>query len=351
MSASIEWNFLENWGRSLNLSDYPEWGESGIGSTANISNDPIMGKNTLRITSDTTQTISYTRSLSYGKSASPSQVTFSCRAYIPFGGTGQTFIRLLDNTQAVMGGITIDAASLILKISDSTGVKFTTISPVTSFSVPIFIEINLTPSSTNGTMGVKVNEQIIGSELVGLNTDPNNTGVIQYVEIGSPASAEIGVTDIGAIDPSISGNPQFYGDNDVQYLPVTANGATTNFTPNGLAANWQNVANIPPNTSDFNSSTTTGATDQFVVGTLSVMTESIGGIYVVASAENISGGLHTYSRQWSGSGGSTFANGAASVMTNGYLVYGDSPTVDPNTSAAWDVAGVNGMKIGYTLET
>ncbi|MDE1896027.1 MAG: hypothetical protein KGH91_03010, partial [Rhodospirillales bacterium] len=127
------------------------------------------------------------------------------------------------------------------------------------------------------------------------------------------------------------------------------NGGTVQFAPHGLAANWQNAASIPPNTSNYNFSSTVGATDQFTVGNLSVLTESVGGIFIVSTAENISGGLHTYSRQWGGAGGSAIQSGSASTLTNGYLTYGDSPSGDPNTNAAWTVAGVNGMTIGYSL--
>jgi hypothetical protein len=46
------------------------------------------------------------------------------------------------------------------------------------------------------------------------------------------------------------------------FLPK-ANGDSTDYTPHGLASNYLNAANSPPNLSDYNSSATVGAQDLY----------------------------------------------------------------------------------------
>lgn len=352
MSVSVQWDVLENFAASLNGGDYVAKGWSSIynGSTNVffLAANSALGKNAIELDGNYSGGQYWRLNLGW-RGGAPVSPTFSCRALIPTGQTGNASFQLMDYNNAVMGTVAINSANGIITISDSTGIKYTSPYPIITTNVPFFIEFFLLPSHTNGTITVRINEAIISAPFTGLNTDPNSIGSVQNVNLVPTSGMLFYVTDIGVLDTSISGNPQFYGDNNIQYLTATANGATVNFTPNGLAANWQNVSQIPPNASDYNSSQTPGNTDEFVVGNLSALTESVGGIFVVSNAENISGGLHTYSRQWSGSSGNTYASGSAVTLTNGYIAYGDSPTTDPNTSAAWTVAGVNGMKIGYTL--
>ena len=357
MSASVQWDLLENWARSLNKSDYSPrytFNDNGVIGSSIVYNS-ILGKNAYQTGAYSAAGAPGSVNMVLGWNASnPTKPTIGCRFYIPPGMSGAAEFGVKNSSGTICAYAAVDAVSGVVYIYDSTGLKYTSPNTVCLQGVPYYIEVSAIPSSTNGTIAVKINQGNAFSEtIVGANTDPTSVGSYQTAFLqganNSDSASTSFFTDIGVLDYAVSGNPQFYGDNNVQYLTATANGATINFTPNGLSANWQNVANIPPNTSDFNSSTTTGATDEFVVGNLSVLTESVGGIYVVSNAENISGGLHTYSQQWSGSGGSTYGSGSAITLTNGYLTYGSSPTTDPNTGAAWTLSGVNGMKIGYTL--
>lgn len=350
MTSSIQWNFLDNF-ENPSSSGYI-WNYMSPGFASNA----ILGKTSMSFTKEAAATPYYLRSLGWGNAA-PKKGTFSARFYIPSGlgaNTTMNFV-LADYNQATMAEVSINFTNLIITVQDSTGsVKYTTPSPILQFDVPYFLELYALPSATAGEIVLKINENQI-CDLTGLNTDPSSIGSIQYAGFTGPGGNTLNTstlmyaTDIGFIDYSISGNPQFYGDNNVQYLAPVANGATVQFTPNGLTINWQNVANIPPNTSDFNSSTTIGAVDQVKVGNLSALTESVGGIFIVTSAENASGGTHTYSQQYSGSGGSTVGTSSAFTLTNGYLVYGSSPATDPNSGVAWGISDVNGMTIGYSL--
>lgn len=356
MTASVQWKYLENWGRSLNAADYHNagWSTGGAGVDINISYNASLGKNALNLGSGYAS-VGWVKYNLGGNGSAPAQGTLSFRLYVPGGAANETItIELRDYNQTLMGQIQINPISLIVSILDATGtVKYATPSPLLSFDTPVFFELYVLPSHTSGTITMRINEQLITTQF-GLNTDASSIGSIQYLSFGMGGqtnSTSALITDIGFHDTSIAGNPQFYGDNNVQYLSPVANGATVNFTPNGLASNWQNAASIPPSTADFNSSTTIGATDELIVGNLSVLTESVGGIFVVSSANNVSGGLHTYSHQWKGSAGASFGSGAPIMLTSGYLTYGDSPASDPNTGGAWTIAGVNGMTIGYTLAT
>lgn len=337
MTQSVVWQLLENWGRSTVISDYEAAGWTLSGNGLVISYDATIGKFALISNLGEEQ-------IAIGPQTAP---TISKRFYITEGAGGYYTFGLADYNGSLNAYAQINAVNQIISICDHTGPKYTSPFPNIFNGVPYFIEVYATASATNGTIIVKINEIALPT-VTGANTDPSAIGSFYYMQ-GHSTAGESGITqtDFGCLDTTISGNPQFYGDNDVQVTFAISDNAVQ-FTPNGLTPNWMNAAGVP-NVANYNSTSTAGDQDTFVFGNLSVLTASVGGIYICSQAENTSGGLHTYEQAYTGSTGSSPSYGPTNALTNGYRMLGFSPAQNPATGAAWTISDVNGMKAGQRL--
>jgi hypothetical protein len=124
-------------------------------------------------------------------------------------------------------------------------------------------------------------------------------------------------------------------------------GTTTQLTPTGSGTNWQNVEEVPPNSSDFNSGATADFLDLYAMSSVPSSAVSImwvGG-YNYCQRDNV-----------------TFLNQRHIVRTAGVNYFGSNTAlatawaplwwswnVNPGTLTAWTVAEVNAVEAGFQV--
>ena len=139
----------------------------------------------------------------------------------------------------------------------------------------------------------------------------------------------------------------FLGDVRVQNLFPTANDAVQ-FTPTGLATNWQNAAKVPPVPfTDYNASSVVGEQDTFVMQPVS---SDIGIVYGVHNKPLV------YKNDPGARSGAavlksdaTTAVGVTTVLSETAAQLKTMYQVDPHTAVQWTPVDVNLIKAGYQV--
>lgn len=126
---------------------------------------------------------------------------------------------------------------------------------------------------------------------------------------------------------------------------VNANSGSPQFTPNGLPANWQNVATFAPGTnSNFNSAATSGLIDAFTITPMPNAPEIFAVILGVVGDKNNAGTRSLIPQLTSGV---TTVNGATTPMATSKTTIETMFQIDPATSAQWLYTAVNASIPGY----
>lgn len=174
-------------------------------------------------------------------------------------------LRIMRNTAA--GGGLVTAAYTLL--GESTNA-------INSSSFD-FLEFKVIHHATTGSVEIKRNGAAFFT-LTNVNTAISGVNNSSSVVIGGFSSTNPitfqelkgTVTDFHLLNTTVDGadalNPvDFIGDRHWEPLTPTADGADTAWTITGSASHFANVDEIPPNTTDFNSTATLNARDGFVV--------------------------------------------------------------------------------------
>lgn len=121
-------------------------------------------------------------------------------------------------------------------------------------------------------------------------------------------------------------------------------GAYSNWTPTGLASNYQNVSQAPPSTSDYNANNVGGTKDSYALPAIGITSVPI---FVVAraSVEKDDGATHTPSLMVRNAGVDSVGT-ALSPITSSYLFYDTLFQNDPNTGNPWTGTGVDSAQVG-----
>jgi hypothetical protein len=211
------------------------------------------------------------------------------------------------------------------------------------------IAVQITFSGSTGSVQCYVNgvaaPTIIGTAL---NTIETSNAYATQVSIGAIAQQSQGnqkYDDFFCFDTTGAFNNSLLGGDARILTPVSASaGNYTNWTPNGLANNWANAANTPPNTSDYNANNTGGTKDSYTMQTTGL---SVAPYFVVARAslERDDGGTHTPSLFVRSN--STDSSGVTTpALSSSYSFYDAVFTVDPSTTAAWTSTGADNAQVG-----
>lgn len=206
-----------------------------------------------------------------------------------------------------------------------------------------YLEIMVTLASSGGQCQIRVN----GTTVINFsgNTLQGGTATtIDRIGFGSSSNAVSLIDDLYLCDATGGTNNTFLGDVRVQTILPTAAGSSTQLTPTGNANNWQNVDDVPDSTANYNSSSTVGQRDTYLMGQLLASTGTVFG-----TQDNI----HAF-KQNSGAGnlkaalksGATVFYDTTQVLDPTNTWFGAIRQTDPNTSAAWTVGGVNSIEFG-----
>jgi hypothetical protein len=121
---------------------------------------------------------------------------------------------------------------------------------------------------------------------------------------------------------------------------------------NGASTNWESVAPNPPfgDTSAV-SSASVGVTDLYVFPALPTVVQDVYAIAVGANARATYAGVRTFQLQAKSQGTTGDGRAGNITPTTNYLYYTSNFDVDPHTSAAWTVSGVNAGFFGMAISS
>ena len=138
-------------------------------------------------------------------------------------------------------------------------------------------------------------------------------------------------------------NNTWMGDRRVIGELPNANGDTDQFTPIGLASNYLNVANIPPNGADYNVNGVVGDLDLYKISAPSGITAVAGVMVSIISTKDDAG---TRSAATQLKSNTTLVSGVSVPCASSYLSQSDVWEVDPATSAPFTPAALALVQIG-----
>ena len=123
---------------------------------------------------------------------------------------------------------------------------------------------------------------------------------------------------------------------------------TVDFVPSTGSSNYATIDEIPPVTTDYNSSTTTGDKDLFAVADLGFVPTVVYGVQVSTLSQKDEAGTRTMQNRIVSGG--VEENGQVDALTLNSFTFKRSwhPT-DPDGAVAWTGTTVDSVKIGYEL--
>jgi hypothetical protein len=204
-------------------------------------------------------------------------------------------------------------------------------------------EISATVADAGGNVVVKVD----GTTVINFTGDTKSGGTstnIDTVVIGQDNS--IIYDDLYICDNTGSAPYNtFLGDVRVNTVTPSAAGASTNFTPSS-GANYTTVDELPYSATDYVTATAAGTRDTYTMSDLS-------GSYTILAVQN-----NVVAKKADAGGtaikpalvsGGTVYYGANRTLTVNDGTASDLRIVDPATSAAWTLAGVNSLEAGMEI--
>jgi hypothetical protein len=244
------------------------------------------------------------------------------------GSTNQIYVTLNANgTLAVYAG---------------SGTLFSVSSLAINASVWYYIEFSATINNVTGSYTLKVNGVIwaSGSGVNTRNTANNSANGVFFNGVGGGPNYYLD-------DFYSRADGTFMGDQRVETHLPSANGATNVWVPSA----GSNFACVDDNPSDedatYVSSANVGDIDLYAYPPLATTTGVIAAVMVCSVERVDTAGVATYSAVYRSSGGAVHvSSGVHSIGATTYAAYMDIQGLDPSTSAAWTIAGVNGSQYG-----
>ena len=238
--------------------------------------------------------------------------------------------------------VELSSSGLFLKNGASTTLA-SALSTIYYYNTWYYVEVMATLASSGGQCQIRING-VTALTFTG-NTLQGGTGTtIDRIGFGSNSNTVSLIDDLYLCDATGAVNNTFLGDVRVQTLLPTAAGSSTQLTPTGSVNNWQNVDDVPDSTTTYNSSSTVGQRDTYLMGQLLATTGTVFG-----TQDNI----HAF-KQNSGSGnlkaalksGATISYDTTQILDPTNTWSGAVRQTDPNTGVAWTTTGVNSIEFG-----
>lgn len=221
-----------------------------------------------------------------------------------------------------------------------------TVAPNVWYGMAVQITVG---AGTAGSVALYLNGSstpIINS--TGLNNSGSGNAYANQVSIG-PSVTTLGNTtkydDFYCFDGSGSSlNASLLGDARILTKMPSGAGTYTNWTPTGLATNWQNAAVQPPSLADYNANNVAATKDSYATQLASL---AVPPYFVVARAsmERDDAGPHTPSL-FVRSGSVDAVGVVTPALSAGYLFYDAVFRTDPSTGLVWTGPGADNAQVG-----
>lgn len=262
---------------------------------------------------------------------------------------GSTIISLVDSLAgAAQVTVLFNEANFSIQVyrGVQTGtLLFTSNNNVWSQEVWNYVEVWITVSSTVGTVLVKVNGETLVN-LTGQNTQNTANTTFDTLSYTGNTIDDFYYADTTTGPGSFPCNAPL-GDVRVFTAFPIGNSSVT-WTP--LAnTNWQEVSEVAMDgDTSYNFTTTAGDEDLLNFSALANTVNKILGVQVTGAYRKDDATMRTV-KQALKSGATEQYGTTNSLPDTTYAYFTDLWTLDPNTSASWTLAGVNGIAAGYNL--
>lgn len=208
-----------------------------------------------------------------------------------------------------------------------------------------YIELCAAINGTTGYCELRLNGGTIASFTGNTRNGGTSLNIDRFDLLRTSGGSETDYwDDLYVCDNTGTANNTFLGDVQVQTLLPNGAGASTQFTPTGSANNWQTVADVPYSTTNYSSTSTVGNRDLYTLSDLSAGTGSVMGIQTNMIVNKTGAGTANLKAALQ-SGGTVYYDPTVALSTTTTWT-GAVRQVDPATSAAWTVGGVNNLQAG-----
>ena len=251
---------------------------------------------------------------------------------------------LSGTTHQVSVGYALDGRLTVYSGSVEDGVVLAKGTTPISQSVWYYIEMQATFDGTTGQVTVKV-DGATDIDTTG-DTDPAATGTAGALYLCGGASGA--AIDTNWDDVYVRDDATFLGDIRVRTLMPTGAGAHSDFIPSGLGAyvNWENVDEVPPAETDYNSSATVGAIDTFTHASIPV-TSTVHAVQQHLWAAKDNSGIRQIA-PLQRIGGTDYPGTTYNLpITGSYRT--EMFELNPADSASWEPSDVNAAEFGYKV--
>lgn len=226
----------------------------------------------------------------------------------------------------------------------STGTVLGTSAPgVITAATYIHIEAEVVIHDSTGSVQVRLNGNT--TPVLNLtNVDTRNAGTSGVVSLFQLDGLVGGGGSVDICDFITRTGAGFLGDKRVDYKPANANGTTNQFTPSA-GSNYQNVDETTPSDADYNESSTVGHIDLYELENLSHVPTAIDAVIEKVRALKDDAGARSH-RPKVRSGGVNYNGATDFALSTSAAYYHNVRLTDPNTAAAWTIAGVDALQVG-----
>ncbi len=217
-----------------------------------------------------------------------------------------------------------------------------------------YIEALVTLSDTVGVVTVHVNGASVLS-LTGQDTKSSGTKTVLDTVLIGTVNALVTVVNGTWDDVYICNgagsapNNTFLGDVRVRTLMPTGNGNSSQLvgSDSNSTDNYALVDEVPPDTADYVGSATTGDKDTYAAANLAEVTGTVFGVQQLAYALKTDAGSRSLATVVRSNGTDYDSSDLALATTVQYIR--SLRETDPDTAAAWTIAGVNAAEFGVKV--
>lgn len=254
--------------------------------------------------------------------------------------------RILDGTSEQISIRTNSSSVLIVSRS---GTTLATGSTVLTSNTWYYIELKFTiGTGTAGAIELKLNGASEIAATSSLNTRAtsntlwNGLGLVTQNQAGTAGYYD----DVYALDPTSGTNTDFLGPVSIIALAPSAAGNAAAWTPSSGTNHGAVSETAQDGDTTFNQSSTANQIDTFAYQNLPIAAGSVYAVQHVLVAKHDGGArsIAPVCRQ-----SSTDYVGTTRAVSSTYAPYKEIREVDPATSSAWTVSGVNSAEFGYKL--
>ena len=278
----------------------------------------------------------------------------------PSGGNGGGFAVTLYSDSGSTAHLTVMSNATTQAIELRRGTRSGTLIASSGSFVPVsawgYLEIQATIADAGGICTVRLNGS--SSPIIAFTGDTRNAGTLTTIDSITLGAYRAGTSggvasavfdDFYILDALGTTHTTFLGDIKIQSLLPTGNGADSALmgSDGNQTDNYQQVDEVPYSTTDYNASATTGQRDTYTFGDLPPAMNTVLAVQsnIVAAKSDVT---PLNARIPLRVGGSLYY-GATNSLSTSYLTYSDVHQVNPNTSAAWTPAAVNGLEAGMEV--